>query len=153
VAGFAAGLAGGFTMSQFTRLWEIVSRSAPQPLPYSPEEWEAAGGMANAIAKQLLGTGLSRDQIKHGAAVVHYGTAGAAGVIYAMTSSADARRWSGVLLGLTTLLLGNDLLMPALGLTKKPSEYSIRMRANALGEHVVYGVTVDLVYRRLNKLL
>jgi hypothetical protein len=62
-------------------------------------------------------------------------------------------RWRGVLLGIAIWTLGNELFLPALRLTKRPSHYSPRMQANALGEHIVYGLTTDRIYQEMKKCL
>jgi len=51
--------------------------------------------------------------------------------------------------GIALWLVGDEIVMPALGLTEKPGRYSLPMKANAFGEHLVYAFTVDLVHRRL----
>ncbi len=42
--------------------------------------------------------------------------------------------------------------MPWLGLNAMPHDYSVLMHLNSLGEHVVYGMTAELVRRTLLEL-
>lgn len=148
LAGCAGGLAGGWTMSQFTRLWRTLSGST-ELLPYSRQEWDAVSGIANATFGRILGRRLPEREQKIGAAIVHYVMAGAAGALYGVTSARRRPRtikWSGALFGIGMWVLGNELLMPALRLTAKPSHYSLRMQANSLGEHLVFGLTTGFIY-------
>ena len=46
-------------------------------------------------------------------------------------------------------VLGNEIVMPAFGLTKKVRNYSLMMQANALSEHLIYAYTVSRVHRGL----
>ena len=55
-----------------------------------------------------------------------------------------SKHWAGPLFGFIVWMIGNQLLMPAIGVTKKPREYTTKMRINALGEHLVYGLTLQL---------
>jgi hypothetical protein len=45
-------------------------------------------------------------------------------------------------------LLGNEVLLPAIGIIKR-EDYNLAMQANALGEHLAYGLTTDLICRQL----
>jgi uncharacterized membrane protein YagU involved in acid resistance len=56
-------------------------------------------------------------------------------------------RWSGALFGVGMWLVGNELLLPALGIIKS-EDYDAGKHANALGEHLAYGLTVDLICRQ-----
>jgi len=89
-----------------------------------------------------------------GGAMVHYAVGAAAGALYGTTAycipSIGILR--GVPFGIAIWLLGNEMIMPALGLTEKLSKYSLLMQANALGEHLAYGFTTDLLYRGLTGL-
>jgi uncharacterized membrane protein YagU involved in acid resistance len=83
--------------------------------------------------------------------MVHYGTAAAAGVLYAVAvpSGVRARPWSGLLFGVAVWAIGNELFLPAIGLEKKPAQYSGRMQAQGIGEHIAYGLTLQMFDRCL----
>jgi len=146
LAGYAGGIAGGLTMAQFTRLWNLSSGRRRGALPYSPQEWDATSGIAELAAKRVFRRKLSQREKKVGAGLLHYSNAAILGALYATLVPAEVRskRWSGPLFGLAVGLIGSELLMPALGLTEKPSRYTVPMRINGLGEHVVYGLTLQL---------
>lgn len=156
LAGCAGGLVGGWTMSQFTRFWRTLPTARTELLPYSPQEWDAASGIAEIVARRIFGRSLSEREKKTGVVLVHYAMAAAAGALYGTTSARwmpRKTRWRGALLGTAMWMLGNELLMPALRLAKRPSHYSFRMQADALGEHIVYGLTTDLIYYEVKKYL
>ncbi|MGH9528953.1 MAG: hypothetical protein ACRD2S_03440 [Terriglobales bacterium] len=56
--------------------------------------------------------------------------------------------WSGILFGTGMWFVGNELLLPEMGLIK-PNHRTFQMRADALGEHLKYGLTTELVYRQV----
>ena len=143
-AGCVAGIAGGWTMSQFSRMWNKVSGSTLASLPYSRLEWEAASGIAELLTARVLRQKLSnRDKIK-GAAVVHYGTAGAAGALYATLVPRQIRSsmWSGALFGLSMWVAGNALLKGPLAHSRTPGRFTVGTQAQAIGEHLTYVITV-----------
>jgi uncharacterized membrane protein YagU involved in acid resistance len=59
---------------------------------------------------------------------------------------------SGASFGIVFWLLGDELAMPLLGLNAMPRDYSVLMHLNSLGEHVVFGMTAELVRRALLEL-
>ncbi|HEX4424274.1 MAG TPA: hypothetical protein VH079_02670 [Terriglobales bacterium] len=150
LVGAAAGLAGGCAMSLFSWLWAKLSASPSEPLSYGSEEWDTASKVAKTCAKRISGRNLSLGETKTAAAVVHYAIAGATGVLYAMALQTGMfkPRWSGAFFGVGMWLVGNELLLPALGVIKR-KDYDTTQRANALGEHLAFGLTANLICRQL----
>lgn len=156
LAGAAAGLTGGWTMSQFSRLWNRTlppsraNTSGASDL-YSPQEWDSISRSAEWVAVPFVSRKLSSHETRIGSAIVHYAVAGAAGALYGTLAHPvpSMEKFRGMGFGIASWILGDEIVMPALGLTEKSSTYSLRMRANAFGEHLVYAFTVNLVYRRL----
>jgi hypothetical protein len=154
--GTAAGLAGARAMTQFTKMWNGLSlwrsyaNSSPlPPVPYSDQEWDSTSRIAEAIGSAAFGRRLSAEEKKTGAAVVHYAIGGAAGVVYAILVQHRSifTNHSGTFFGLGLWLIADELLMPCLRLSRKLGSYPFRAQANSLGEHLVYAVTTDFVYR------
>ncbi len=144
-------------MTQFTKMWNGLRRSYGNslllpPVPYSDQEWDSTSRIAEAIGSAAFGRQLSAEEKKTGAAVVHYGIGGAAGVFYAILAQRRSvfTNHSGAFFGLGLWLIADELLMPRLRLTRKPASYSFQAHANSLGEHLVYAVTTDFVYRGLS---
>ena len=156
LAGVAGGLVGGWVMSQFTRVWDKtlpLSRTnrVTRSSLYSPQEWDSISRSAEWIAAPFVHRRLSPREKQMGGAMVHYAVSGAAGALYGTTAhyGPGITKFRGLPFGTAIWLLGNEIIMPAFGLTKKLSKYSLLMQANALGEHLVYGFTTNLVYRGL----
>ena len=140
-------------MRRFSAAWRRLggSSSAPDGLPYSSQEWDSAGGAAQGMTQFLLGRGLRGADKRRGAAAVHYGVGGLAGASYALASEAFPvlRAGSGAGFGAAFWLLGDELTMPRLGLCSSPADYPLLAHLNSLGEHLVYGITAELVRRAL----
>lgn len=157
--GAVAGLTGAWAMSQFTRMWNglLPHRSYAnarqlQPVSYSNQEWDSTSRIANAIGSAALGRQLSGEEENLGAALVHYGVGSAAGVCYAILVQrrSEMANYRGVLFALGMWLIADELLMPYLGFSRKLRSYSLKAQANSLGEHVVYAVVTDSLYRRFS---
>lgn len=138
-------------MRSFSAVWRRLGgpSSAPKGEPYSSQEWDSAAGAAEAAAEKLLGRHLSAREKRCAAAAVHYGVGGLAAAGYAAAVRAFPRvqAGSGAVFGIAFWLLGDELLMPRIGLTARPSAYSPLMHLNSLGEHLVYGITSERARR------
>lgn len=159
LAGVVAGLAGGWTMSQFSRAWnKILPSSRTNTIVasrlYSPQEWDSISRSAEWIAAPFVSRRLSSRETRIGSAIVHYAVGGAGGALYGTAAHwvPSMTRSRGGRFGIALWIVGDEIVMPALGLTEKPGTYSLRMRANAFGEHLAYAFTVNFVYRRLTGL-
>lgn len=87
---------------------------------------------AKACGRRISGRSLSLEESKAAAAVIHYAIAGSMGVFYAMALRTGMlqSRWSGAFVGAGIWLVGNELLLPALG-TIEREEHNLAMQANA----------------------
>jgi uncharacterized membrane protein YagU involved in acid resistance len=141
-------------MRSFSAAWRRLGgpSSAPKGEPYSSQEWDSAGGAAEAIAEKLLGRYLSGQEKRCAAAAVHYVVGGlaAAGYAAAVRAFPGVQAGSGAVFGIAFWLMGDELVMPRIGLTARPSAYSPLMHLNSLGEHLVYGITVERVRRTVS---
>lgn len=148
--GAAAGLAGGCAMSWFTRFWNHFSGCPSEPLAYSSQEWDATSEVAKSCVKRFSGRKLTSRELKVAAAGAHYAIAGSTGLLYAMAFRAGTfkSKWSGIAFGAGMWLVGNQLLLPHLGMVKR-EDYDAADQVNAFGEHMAYGLTTDLICRKL----
>ncbi len=141
-------------MAQFARIWNSASGKSPRgSFCGSPQEREATLNLAARAGKKILGRHLSRRERELGAAIVHYANGAALGAIYAAAVElAPAVAWGrGAAFGAFFWYFGDELGLPALGLLRPARDYRASARLNALGEHVVYGLTTDLVRRTLRR--
>lgn len=156
VCGFASGLGGLSAMDRFTSLAARCSLGPVRPLAFSVEEWDATTRIANSMALWMTGRNLSEKELKKGAAIVHHATAATAGVLYGAlvyrsTTIAQSRMNSGLagaFLGVGVWLIGDEMLLPALGVLKR-RHYTAGMRTEALLAHLTYGIATGLFYRQL----
>jgi hypothetical protein len=141
--GGAAGMAGGWTMAEFSRLWNKLDDRTVNDRPYSREEWDASSTIAEFVAARVFRRELRKSETASGVALVHYATAAASGALFASIFSRYVRnsRWSGALFGSALWLAGN--LIPHVG----HEGYSQRDQVQAISEHLVYGLTVAFLCR------
>lgn len=166
LAGLAGGLIGAFAMNQFQSAWSKASKALKRD---SAEESgkqaeQQSGGQksedstmkaAGKIA-ELGGRQLSHEQKAKFGPVVHYSFGTLQGGIYgAVTELAGTRGGfaPGVTFGAALFGLADELAVPALGLSGKPTESPLSSHLYALASHLVYGISTDAVQRGLRALL
>jgi hypothetical protein len=110
---------------------------------------------AGWLTQLALGRPLER-QHRHAAGMaVHYAFGAAVGGAYGCVKEAFpvAPPSGGVSLGIAVWLVGEELTLPALGLTRPPSYYALPDHVNAFASHLLFGVTTDLVTARVRSWL
>jgi putative membrane protein len=157
LVGTVAGLAGAWTMSRFAGLWgKFALKQNPHPVQAmpgklvmnaSPQEWDSTLMVAERIGENLLSHGLTRKQRALAATAVHYAMGASVGAVYGMASEMmpRLRAGSGVVFGIALWATGVEILLPTIGVTRKLNDYSLSMQAHSAGEHMVYGLTTELV--------
>lgn len=143
-------------MDRFTMLAGLHLRGRDNLLHYSAQEWDATRTIANSAARWMTGRDLSPKKLRRGAELVHHATASAGGSIYAAmvyrsTTIAQSKilsTFAGLCFGLGVWSLGDELLLPALGVLKR-EDYSAAMRSESLLAHMAYGAATGLVYHQL----
>jgi uncharacterized membrane protein YagU involved in acid resistance len=76
------------------------------------------------------------------------------GVYGALTElSPKVASGAGMPFGAALWLAADEVAVPALGLSKKPTESPAPIHAYALASHLVYGLTTDLVRRVVRRVL
>ena len=148
-SGLLAGLMGALAMEEYTKLRVAITGSSVPPHPYSAQEWEATSRIALTAAARA-GWKLSPRQMETGAAIVHYTTAAIVGTLYGalVRRTRKASRWRGAGFGMAIWLAGNEFLLPASGILQH-RDFTLFTRADALAEHIVFGVSVDAHCRKL----
>jgi len=152
LAGAAAGLAGTIAMTQFQNLWSKASEklncngnhgSSEQSEPEKEDATMKAAGELAALAKHRL----SRDEKKKAGSIIHYAFGTGMGAIYGAlveVGPRDLRRHdllSGLGFGSVLFAGADEVVVPALGLSGKPSESAASSHLHALASHIVYGLT------------
>ena len=164
--GLAAGLAGGliasWTMNGFqaltSKLAEEMKSAEDKKQAKSEKQKEgddATVKAAQAVSKNVFDHKLTKSEKKVAGPAVHYSFGTAAGGFYG--ALAEVAPIVGVARGLpfsaVFWLIADEAAVPALGLSKPPTEVPLSTHANALAAHVVYGLTTDLVRRAVRRAL
>jgi uncharacterized membrane protein YagU involved in acid resistance len=154
-----AGLIGGLVASAVMNVvmgmgMEAMERTLPHEeverrVMKSPEGQTPTAKTASAVAERAIGKKLSRREAERMDPVVHYAFGGLIGALYGALSSRAPVVGAGRGLGYgTAVWLGADVAaLPALKLTKAPTEYPAGTHAFGLGAHLVYGATLDAFTR------
>jgi hypothetical protein len=176
-AGIIGGLVASWVMSEFQSL---VSKSSPQEEGDESQQSSSAQGdrgqskaqsqqkqnqneeqddatvkAAQAISKTLLDHKLTKSEKKPAGAAIHYAMGATSGAIYGVAAelAPPAARAAGLPFGAAVWLIADDIVVPALGLSKPPTKYPLSTHAYALASHFVYGLTTDLVRRVVRRAL
>jgi hypothetical protein len=171
VAGLAGGLIASWTMNQFQAAWTRMAEGAEkshgaqsmQPSDGSKgeqggdvqEQDDATVETAKVISTKVFGHELQESEKESAGAAVHYAfgtvTGGLYGALAEVTPQVTAA--AGLPFGAAFWLVADEITVPALGLSKGPTEYPVSTHAYALASHLVYGVTAELSRRAVRQVL
>lgn len=173
-AGFAAGIAAAWVMNQFQSMLADVMRGPEKPhgaqtlqegSPHhgiarelqeqgtDENEDNAAIRAGTAMAELVADKKLTRSEKQVAGAVAHYAMGAVSGAIYGVAAEIVPPSTAGVGLpfGAVVWLSADEAIVPALGLSKGPSEYPLSTHAYALASHLVFGASTELVRRAVRK--
>ncbi|MGI8997027.1 MAG: DUF1440 domain-containing protein [Pyrinomonadaceae bacterium] len=174
--GLAAGLIGGlvasYVMNEFQSLWQKASEAVEQERSKqslggskgSKGQQKQQGGeegppatvqTAEAISETVFDHELTKSEKKVAGPAVHYAFGTTMGAFYGAAAelAPQVTTGAGLLFGTTVWLGADEVALPALGLSKSPTEYPLSKHAYALVSHFVYGLTADLVRRGVRSAL
>ena len=144
-AGALGTLAMGPVMSGIEKLQSPSDRRREDEAEY---EENAPTKAAREVARPL---GVRLENPEAAGMLVHY----AYGTMWGIAHALIARRFgsipllSGVVLGVGLWAIGDELLVPALRLAPKGTEFPATTHVKALGGHLAYGAGVDTAFRLL----
>jgi len=160
VAGMAAGFVGALAMNGFQKAWSKVTEASqheregenPQRSGGSgeqPKSDDATMKAANRIAKAVLNRELSHEEKEKAGPIVHYSFGALTGALYGglaevlpLTTVGQGTAFSSAL-----WLFGDEIAVPALGLSGSPLKAPISSHAYAWASHLVYGFTTEWARR------
>ena len=170
VAGLAGGLVASWTMNQFQAAWTRIAEGTEkshgaqsmQPSQGSQgqgqdanEQDDATVKTAKAISTNVFGHELQKSEKEPAGAAVHYAfgtlTGGMYGALAEITPQVTTA--AGLPFGAAFWLLADEISVPALGLSKGPTEYPVSTHVYALASHLVYGATAELSRRAVRQIL
>jgi hypothetical protein len=148
MVGVASGLIAGQAMNLFQSLWMEVAGD-PEP------DETAASKAADVVSEEISGAPVKATKKKTADSVVHYLTAGIIGGAYGLLGGKFPRLFTGqgMLFGIAVWLVADELAVPALRLGPPPARTKAKDHALCLGSHLVFGIVMDLVRRRLNAVI
>jgi putative membrane protein len=166
LAGMIGGLIGTIVMTQFQYAWTSVSkqlangggngtRQSGQSEQPKKEKEDATMKAAGKIAS-IAGRELSHEQKKKLGPLVHYGFGTLQGAMYgAVTEMAGVPGGflPSLVFGAALFTAADELAVPALGLSAKPSESPLSSHLYGLAAHVVYGLSTEMARRGLRAAL
>jgi putative membrane protein len=169
VAGVVAGLAAAWVMTQFQTLVGKLTAGAPEENAQhsadrgsgeSAEDKGDDGHDATVKAAERLSRGvfhheLDEEEKKVAGPAMHYAMGAVSGGIYGAAAELApvVSRGAGLPFGAAVWLAADEVAVPALGLSKAPTEYPASVHAQALAAHLVYGLVTDLVLRGMRRVL
>jgi putative membrane protein len=144
-AGLIGGLAGTIAIGQFLQLW----CKATGTNRVMREGRESTVKAASAVAENVLGQKLGRDQKPAAASLVHFGFGSSMGALYGMARALAPRTPTGcgTLFGAGLYLGAHVGAVPALGLGRPVLQKPLVDEAGELLGHVVYGLVTELTRR------
>lgn len=155
VAGLVGGLVGTVVMTAFQKAWNKTAQ-AMQDDEYSQkqEQPESENATMKAAAKiaRIGGRELSHEQKKKAGPVVHYSFGTLQGAIYGAVTELTRTPGGllpGLLFGAALFGLADEVAVPALGFSGKPSEYPASTHLYAAAAHCVYGMATEFARRGL----
>ena len=106
---------------------------------------------ASVAAETVAGRRLDEREKDAVGPLFHYGFGAVAGALYgALAARApQVATGAGVPYGAAVFLTATELALPLAGLARKPTEYPPARHLASLATHLVYGVTLEAVRRRL----
>ena len=171
VAGLAGGLVASWTMNQFQAAWTRMAGNSEKPhgaqsmqpsegskgndAQDTQEQDDATVETAKVISRGVFGHELQESEKKPAGAAVHYAFGTVTGGLYGALAEVTPKvtTGAGIPFGAAFWLLADEISVPALGLSKGPTEYPISTHAYALASHLVYGVTAEMSRRALRQVL
>jgi hypothetical protein len=169
-AGLLAGCAASWAMNQFQQIRpqrrlqpardtgnqatsEAENENQGQKAPHQSQDPEenATVKTAQRLSRKLFEHELTQPEKQLAGPAIHYAYGSMMGALYGGLAELLPITSAGLGLpfGFALWLLGDEIAVPALGLSKQPTEYAPEVHADALAAHFMYGATTDLLRRVL----
>lgn len=153
VRGALAGVVATWLMGKVTTfLYEHEDEEARR-LEDEAHSGKTAYGVAAEKAASVVGRDLTDDQLKQAGSGIHWALGIGAGAAYGALRHriplADAG--GGALFGAVFFLAIDEIMTPAMGLTKGPTAFPWQTHARGLAGHVAFGLTAETTLRALDR--
>lgn len=153
VAGAVAGLVASFVMTKYQELTQSLTSRDDENSGKKSEPTTVKA--ANMITENLFDHKLKKSEKEFAGEAMHYLMGGVSGAIYGAAAEYSdlAKSGAGFPFGSAVWAVADDVVVPALGLSKSPLKYPLSTHAYALSSHWVYGLTSELVRKAVRKAL
>ena len=157
LAGALAGAAASWAMERFQEQWLLREGNAGE----TPGNMGALGAepatmrAADAVAERFTGAPVPAAQRELAGEAVHYATGAGVGGIYGVLAelAPGPTLGLGALYGTAVALGADEVLVPALGLSKPARDVPPSQHAYNLASHLVYGLTLEGARRIIRAVL
>lgn len=163
VAGLLGGLVGTIVMTQFQNAWNKVAqarknkgRQQSSQQPQDREQKEDATMRAAGKIALLGGRKLSHEQKTKFGPVVHYSFGTLQGGLYGLTLEMAGVKGGfvpGLTFGAALFAIADEIAVPALKLSAKPTESPLSSHVYGLASHLVYGISTEATRRGIRAAL
>jgi uncharacterized membrane protein YagU involved in acid resistance len=149
VAGAVGGLLGAWAMNCVHTLIHPERKPPAKTSPRSKEkrtaEEPATVKTAVAVSQKVFQHRLTPREKKIAEPVVHYGFGASTGALYGAAAelAPQITIGRGMAYGAAVWLFGDEIAVPALGLSKPPTAYPAKLHADMLVKHLVFGVCLE----------
>jgi putative membrane protein len=158
-AGALGGLVASWVMNEFIA-GAIKAQEAFKPSEQKAQEQsqkaqneeqseDSTMKVADRVAWLATGRHLSQEGKQQGGPIVHYAFGTLMGALYGTLAelSDTAKAGTGSAFGTALFIGADEVMVPALGLGKFPTEEPVGSQLTHLAAHIVYGTTTELVRR------
>jgi putative membrane protein len=146
-------------MNQFQKVWSATAeRLQPEQQDQAKQSEEQGEDATMAVAVKIsraLGRPLNKEQEKKVGPIVHYAFGALMGGVYGMLAEGapQIKRGAGIPFGTALFATADEIAVPALGLSRLPTETPLSSHLYGLASHAVYGITTEEVRRHTRNVL
>lgn len=154
VAGAIGGLVASFVMSQYQTLTTKLAEDEKKKSSEKADE-PATVKAAEMISEGVFDHKLKKTEKEPAGEAMHYLMGGVSGAIYGATAELTGATTigAGLPFGSAVWAVADDIVVPALGLSKPPGDFPLSTHAYALSSHWVYGLVTEVVRKAVRKAL
>lgn len=153
IAGLVGGIAATIVMGGFQSLLSSLSEGDKKSKKKNGEPSNVKA--AEKISEGVFDHRLTKSEKQPAGEAMHYAMGAVSGLIYGIASELApvTTTGAGLPFGAAVWLAADDIVVPALGLSKPITEFPLSTHVSALSAHLVYGLTTDLARRAVRDLL
>ena len=155
IAGLVGGIVASFVMSQFQALVTKLAEAEEKQQSKKKTEEPATVKAAQEISEGVFSHKLTKSENEPAGEAVHYAMGASTGLIYGVAAEIEPLTTvgAGMPFGTAVWLIADDVVVPALELSKSPTAYPLTTHAYAISSHLVYGLTTEVTRRAVRRFL